>query len=212
MILSAQHKTLLSVFEKKFIQMLLEDDQIIAFPTDTVYGLGVNAKSSKAVNKLYEIKKRNQNKAFILMLDTLDKVRTYIADANLADTPILKKYWPGPLSVIFEAKPGVSIFYSRASCETIGIRIPNQVLLLDLLAFLPFPIASTSANISDEQPLTNALSIEQTFNQKSKKQQIACIIDGGSLIGAPSTVVQLNSNSAKLLRNGSIDISDEALP
>ncbi len=171
MILSAQHKMRLSIFEKKILQLLLEEDKIIAFPTDTVYGLGVNAKSSKAVQKLYEVKKRNQNKALILMLDNLDKVRTYIADEKLADTPILKKYWPGPLSCIFEAKPGISVFHSSLAIKTVGIRIPDHALLLDLLAFLPFPIASTSANISEEKPLTNALTIEQTFNQKNKKSQ-----------------------------------------
>ena len=206
MILSAQGKTKLSVFEKKMIQLLLEEDQIIAFPTDTVYGLGVNAFSSSAVKRLYDLKKRSQEKAFVLLLDSPDKARSYIAHEKLLEAPILKKHWPGPLTCIFEVKPEVSIYYAKMPINTLGIRIPNHNLLIDLLAFLPFPIASTSANISQEEPLSEALSIEQTFNLKDKQQQVACIIDGGTIIGTPSTVVQLGPDSIKVLRHGSLNI------
>lgn len=212
MILSAQHKTKLSVFEKKMLQLLLEEDQIIAFPTDTVYGLGVNANSSSAVKKLYELKKRSQDKAFILLLDSIEKVRTYIADEKLLDSPIIKNHWPGPLTCVFEIKPEVSIYYAQTPIQTLGIRIPDHTLLLDLLAFLPFPIVSTSANFSQEEPLNEALSIEQTFNHKDKKQQVACIIDGGTIIGTPSTVIQLDSDSIKVLRKGTVNTNHATLP
>jgi L-threonylcarbamoyladenylate synthase len=211
MILSAQHKTNLSVFEKKILQLLLEEDQIIAFPTDTVYGLGVNAKSASAVKRLYELKKRSQEKAFILLLDSTEKVRDYIADEKFLDTPIIKKHWPGPLTCVFEVKPEVSIYYTQSPIHTIGIRVPDHSLLLDLLAFLPFPIVSTSANMSQEEPLNDALSIEQAFNHKDRKQQVACIIDGGTIIGTPSTVIQFGSDSIKVLRKGTIHTNHATL-
>jgi L-threonylcarbamoyladenylate synthase len=206
MILSAHHRSNLNIFEKKILQLLLEEDRIIAFPTDTVYGLGVNAYSSRAVQAMYDLKKRNEGKAFVLLIDTPEKARPYIADEELLEKPLLKKHWPGPLTCIFETKPNIPIYYAKSPINTLGIRIPMHKLLLDLLAFLPFPLASTSANMSEQEPLNDAQSIETVFNSKEGDQRLACIIDQGTIIGSPSTVVELSSSSLKVLRQGSLNI------
>lgn len=206
MILHANDKTCLSVFEKHLIRTILEEDRIIAFPSDTVYGLGVNGLSAQAVNELYSLKGRNEKKPLVLLTDSTQKIEDYLLDKSQLQHPILQKNWPGALTCVFDMAQHSPLYFSKEVSATLGIRIPDYLLLLDLLAFLPFPLVTTSANISNQPPLQTAEEIEQTFNQQGSDRSLACVIDAGKILGTASTVIQIIDSSVVVLRKGPIDI------
>ncbi len=208
MILNAVDKKILSLFEKNLIRSLLEEDGIVAFPSDTVYGLGVNGFSSHAVARLYQLKKRQNTKPLILLTDDPQKVSSYLLDPEELRHPLVQKYWPGALTIVFNVKDNIPLHYATQKEASLGIRVPCHSLLLDLLAFLPFPLVTTSANISSQEPMETANAIEQKFNLPQQKDEIACIIDGGNLKQVASTVVQLVGNEVLILRKGSIKFHD----
>ncbi len=206
MILCVKDKNYLSIFEKHLIRTMLEEDKVIAFPSDTVYGLGVNSFSSNAVHKLYAMKGRNEKKPLVLLTNDTQKIEDYLLDKSQLQHPALKKFWPGALTCVFDMVKESPLYFSKEYSATLGIRIPNHSLLLDLLAFLPFPLVTTSANLSQQPPLQTAEEIEQTFNQKGSDQSLACVIDMGRIEGTASTVIQIIDSSVVVLRKGPIDI------
>lgn len=206
MILLAKDKEQLSIFEKHLIRTMLEEDRIIAFPSDTVYGLGVNGLSSKAVHELYSLKGRNEKKPLVLLTDQLHKIEDYLLDKSQLQHPVLQRHWPGALTCVFDMAKHSPLYFSKESSATLGIRIPDYPLLLDLLAFLPFPLVTTSANVSNQPPLQTAEEIEQTFNQQGHDRSLACVIDAGKIMGTASTVIQIIDSSVVVLRKGPVDI------
>lgn len=205
MILSAKGKDKLSILEKKIIKSALLSGEIIAFPTDTVYGIGVNGYIYDAVAKIYKIKDREKEKPLILFLPSIDKAKDFIENTELLNNEIIKKYWPGPLTVIFRKKSDLKLYFSQVQVQKIGIRIPDYPLILDLLSFLDFPLVTTSANISGNQPLKSGLEIEKKLNRG--ENNVSIIIDNGELeINTPSTVVSIENDGVKVLREGIIKI------
>lgn len=198
MILQPVDKNTLSTFEKNLIQQSLEQDQILAFPTDTVYGLGVNGFSKSAVQALFDTKGRDTKKPLILFIPSTQQLHHYAKIPNESILTYLNEFWPGSLTVVLPFLRSSKLYYTKNSCDTIAIRMPGYPLLLDLLGFLPFPLVTTSANISGEAPIQSASEIEYVFNIEHTK--IPFIIDGGLIMGNPSRIIQYQSDKWVTIR------------
>ncbi len=177
---------------------------IIAFPTDTVFGLGC-IMDEKAMRKIYLAKGRDFNKPLPMMCDSLDMIRK-VAILNDKAEKIIRKFTPGALTVIVKKKEEVPDFVSQGN-KTIGIRIPDDEWILELINTIGRPIMVTSANISNKGSL---LKWEDVFAAMNKKiDGIVCADARGE---KASTIVDL-SDDIKILREGpiSLDELEEAL-
>ena len=168
---------------------ILSSGGILLYPTDTLYALGADPLQKDAMQKLYSLKQRSESKKVSYIFSDLKQVSQY---AHL--TPIvtsLKQFLPGKLTIILESKEG--------SGETIGVRIPDNDFCL-ALATAYGPVTATSANISGEEDLYTTDSILE------KIPGISVVVDGGSLRGPASTVVDARGDTLKVLRQGAVTI------
>lgn len=206
MVINAKGKNNLSLLEKGIIKNALNLSEVIAFPTDTVYGLGANGLLNDSVEKIYKIKQRDKEKPLILFLTSIEEASDYIEEPDLLKNNIFKKYWPGPLTAVFEKKKSLTLYYSAGESTTIGIRVPNFPLILDLLTYCKIPLVTTSANISGSPPFKNGFEIEKELNNKDPR--VPLTIDYGDLPERESsTVVSVTKEGVKVLREGAIKIT-----
>lgn len=170
---------------------ILKKGGIVAFPTETVYGLGVDYTNKKALDDLYSIKQRPKNKPFTLLIANVSQIDDFAKDVPAAVYRLADKFWPGPLTLIFKSKDNK---------DTVGLRIPNNNVALALVKHADFPIACPSANISDRQEARNAQDVLKYFESK-----IDLVLDAGEVeLGTPSTVVDVSKPEFQILRRGFI--------
>jgi len=169
---------------------ILEEDGIIVYPTDTIYGLGANIYSDKAIKKVFSIKKRDHNKPLSVCLSRIGDISeiAYLGE----DDQQLNENLPGPYTILLKKKDHVSPLLTAGS-EKIGIRIPNNKICRDLTR--KFPITSTSANISGEKVPITAEEVAEHLDD-----QVDLVIDGGKTKGTPSTVVDCTKKPPEILR------------
>ena len=153
--------------------LLLQQGNVIAIPTETVYGLACNALDEKAVNALYRIKKRSLIKALPIQLSSVSDVKNYVKRIPEPINILMKSFWPGPLTVLLDKNDVVPDIVT-AGLRNIAIRIPDHPIALELLRACPFPLAVTSANISSHVSLTCADAVLEEL-----KGKIPYVIDGG---------------------------------
>ena len=187
---------------KKAVQCL-KSGGIIAIPTDTVYGLGADPFNADAVQKLYTIKGRPDGKPIPLVLSSVADVQRVAR--NLPDFffHLTDRFWPGGLTIIVEAKDLLPVL--TAGGNTVGVRIPDNPLLLQILEAFGGPAAITSANLSGEPPATSPQEIGEALTSR-----IDVIVDGGKTPGPiPSTVYDISISPPIIRRHGVI--SEETL-
>ena len=181
----------------------LRNGAVGIFPTDTVYGIGCNALNIDSLNNLYKIKHRDYNNPINILVSNIDMVHKFVKCINPIEQELIENFWPRALTIIFD-KSDIVPDLLTAGLDTIGIRMPNNNICLDLIDKFGFPLATSSANISDEPP---ALSLSDCLTDFSAK--VAFILDGGKIKnGIPSTIVRVNGNNINLIRQGSISIDD----
>lgn len=180
--------------KKKINQVInvLENDGVIVYPTDTVYGLGVNIYSETAIRKVYSIKKRERDKPISICLSEFDDLEK-IAETGIWSKEI-RKNLPGPFTIILNSKECISPLLTGGS-KKIGIRIPKNNICRELTR--KFPITSTSANLSGESVPCSADEVARKLGD-----QVDLIIDGGETTKKPSTVVDCTQTPPKILRKG----------
>lgn len=184
---------------KNIIELFLEGN-VIAFPTETVYGLGAIATNKEAIDNIYRIKNRPTNNPLIAHFSDLTLIeKDTILNENaikLADV-----FWPGPLTIILRKSLQCRISNNALSgLDTIAVRIPSHNIALSILNELKLPIVAPSANPSSYLSPCNAQHVKKSLGKKIKY-----IIDGGStIIGLESTILDLTSDKPALLRYGSI--------
>ena len=144
----------------------LNDHQVIAFPTETVFGLGVFYDDFEAYNLLNQIKRRHEDKQYTMMLANVADISKY-AYLDKKYFPIINKYMPGSLTMLVKAKPNVPNYVTHDT-EIIGIRIPSNPEALELLAFLDKPLLVPSANRADQKPATNNEEVRAIFGDEIK--------------------------------------------
>lgn len=182
---------------------IIKGGGVIAYPTETFYGLGVKFDNIAALRRLYRIKHRSMDKALSLIIGEkrmLQLIASSIADSaeKLAD-----KFWPGPLTLLLPAKPEISGFVT-ANTGKIAVRVPGESFALDLVWSLGFPITATSANISGKPPADNAGDVIRYFGDA-----IDLIIDCGTTPGGkPSTIIDASEEKIQILRAGAISAEE----
>lgn len=168
----------------------LREGQLVAFPTETVYGLGANRDDVKAVERIYQIKRRIEEKKLTLMIADLDDVKKYVDHFSNTAQRLMESFWPGALAIIFPLMDG----------SDISIRFPDNAAARDLIRAAKVPVVTTSANISGYPPSTDAQQVLMDFQGK-----IPIILDGGSTrFRSPSTVLRLKDDTFEILRQGII--------
>lgn len=174
---------------------VLQQNEVVAFPTETVFGLGVKYGSLDALDKIYGLKNRDHSKAVTLMLAKKEDIEQY-AYINDQAKKVIDSFMPGMITLILKKKENVDGKYT-AGLKTIGIRIPDDPFVLSLLRKVG-PMLVTSANISGQPALLNDKDVYQEFNHK-----IHLIVKGKCVNNLASTVVQIN-DEVKILRQGLI--------
>jgi tRNA threonylcarbamoyl adenosine modification protein (Sua5/YciO/YrdC/YwlC family) len=178
----------------------LKNGGIIAYPTDTTYGIGCSIFNKKGIERIYRMKGRERNKPFSFICSSVSEVSQYARVSNVAFR-YLKKYLPGPYTFVLEATREVpDLLLTRQ--KTVGIRIPDNNICMELVLALGNPIITTSANLSGEDPVGDPLAIESTFGD-----QLDFVIDGDILATDVSSVVSLVGDTPELLRAGLGDVS-----
>ncbi|MCB7128255.1 MAG: L-threonylcarbamoyladenylate synthase [Candidatus Brocadiales bacterium] len=168
----------------------LRKGELVAFPTETVYGIGANARDRDAVATLYDVKHRPRGKEFAHLISSPDDIRNLVENVPVYATILMKEFWPGPLTIVF----------SNTGKSDIGIRFPGHKVAQDLVRQAGVPLVATSANVSGNPPATDAQKVREYFSGK-----VAIILDGGpSTIKTPSTVVKVSQDSCVVLREGAI--------
>lgn len=178
----------------------LRRDGVIAYPTDTTYGLGCDIFSRQGIRKIYQIKHREARKPFSFICADLSDVARYAHVSNFA-FKIMKRHLPGPYTFVLEATRIVPDSLVTRQ-KTVGIRIPDDAIALSIVRELEHPLVTTSANLSGEEPLHDPLDIEQQLGR-----QLDLVIDGGIRLGNPSTVISLIDDRIEVLRDGAGDTS-----
>lgn len=178
---------------------VLRNGGVIAYPTETIYGLGANIYLENAVEKLYRIKGRKSHNPISALIASLEELEYLCDKTSDLGKAVIQKFWPGPLTLVFAAGSGCPQFL-KSDEGKIGIRYPDHEISRTLVAGLGAPITSTSANISGDQPAVRATDIVPAL-----AKQLDLIIDAGeSPIQMPSTVVDVSGESPVLLREGAI--------
>ena len=169
----------------------------IGIPTDTVYGLAVDPFKPGATDRIFEVKRRPREVSLPLLVSGIDQVpavSTAVPDLALE---LMRRYWPGPLTVVIPAKPGLGADLGDDEL-TVGVRSPDHPVPLALCAATG-PLATTSANRHGEPALETADAVAETFGDA-----VPVVLDGGICAGSPSTVVDCTGRELKLLREGRI--------
>jgi L-threonylcarbamoyladenylate synthase len=176
---------------------------VVAYPTDTFYGLGVDPFNREAVNRIFELKGREKNKPLILLISSRAQLETMVKEITPAHSALIHKFWPGPLTLLF--KPGSVISENvSAGSNRIGIRQPGNTMTRNLISALGQPITAPSANLAGESPPITAKQVQQSFGNR-----VDLIIDGGTCQGGkPSTVVDAVETPVRLVRHGAIAFSE----
>jgi len=174
----------------------LKNGEIICYPTDTLYGLGVDIKNDSAIKNLFDIKKRPFDFPISVACKDISSIEdiAYLSDFS---KNVIKKFLPGKLSIILNKKDSVSDILT-AGHDKISIRIPNNSTTLNIIKNFG-PITCTSANIHGESTPNVINEINMLF-----KNKISVYIDEGVLSDKPSTIIDLSSDEIKILRKGSI--------
>lgn len=182
---------------------LLEQGGVISFPTETCYGLGVDPFNGAALEKLFRVKKRLRDKPILVLVDSIDMLSDLVTHIPDGYRPILKRYWPGPLTCIFPAAENVHPLLTGGT-KTIGVRISSHPVVDELLHDWKKPVTATSANISGAQPACDARQVSLVFGE-----QVDCVVDGGETVaGACSTIISCKNERLLCLRRGKIPFAE----
>ena len=179
----------------------LNNHQVIAFPTETVFGLGVYYDDEEAYNLLNKIKRRREDKPYTLMLYDINQINKY-AYIDEKMIKALSKFMPGPLTILLKSKENVPGYVTH-NTGIIGVRIPENKEALDLLRDLEKPLLVPSANRAGEKPAMNNEEVRQIF-----QDEIKVIIPGKAIGGLPSTIINLTGEEIILIRQGPISLED----
>lgn len=179
---------------------LLRAGETVAFPTDTVYGLGAHALDETAVQKIYEAKGRPSDKPLIILIWEKSQLKNLTADISEPAQKLIDAFWPGPLTLVFRQRPHAIPPYVSRGLDTVAVRMPNHPVALNLLRLANIPIAAPSANLSGHPSAVTAAQVQQELYGR-----IAAIVDGGTCdVGLASTILDVSGVVPVILRQGTV--------
>lgn len=185
------------------VASLLTRDELVAIPTETVYGLAGNALRSAAISKIFSVKNRPRFDPLIVHVPDLEKAKDYVLEIPESAKKLADKFWPGPLTLLLKKK-GIIPDLVTAGLDTVGIRCPDHPLTKQLLKILPFPLAAPSANPFGYVSPTKPQHVEEQLGHK-----IPYILDGGVCpIGMESTIVGFEQSKPVVYRLGGLSLED----
>lgn len=190
----------------ELIKEKVKAGSIVIYPTDTVYGVGADIFSLAGIERIYAAKERNFTSPLIALISDRKYVEeiAYIDEENRDKVQaLMENFWPGGLTIILRKKdvvPGIMV----SNGETVGVRIPNHKISMEIIESVGGIMPTTSANISGEKTPRSFEELSQVF-----KERVDILIDGGaSPLGTESTIIDMSKNIPKILREGSISKSE----
>ncbi len=185
------------------IKETIQSGELIAFPTETVYGLGADGLNEEAVKKIFQVKGRPQDNPLILHIENMEMLKELVEGDLSKAKDLIDKFWPGPLTLVLKKSKIVPEIIT-AGLDTVAIRMPNNEIALEIIKISNRPIAAPSANISGRPSPTDAKTCMEDLEGK-----IPLIIDGGNtLVGLESTVLDITGEIPTILRPGAITLED----
>lgn len=172
---------------------------VVAFPTETVMGLGVIYDDNEAYNRLNIIKNRPEDKPYSLMIPDVSMINQY-AEVSLLAQKIINVFLPGPLTILLPAKESLPVWVTHGS-GVVGIRVSSHLLTKELLNEVKKPLLVPSANKSGEKPCMTSDEVKIAF-----KDELNYIIEGEAEGGVPSTIISLINDDIKIIREGEISL------
>ena len=183
--------------------IIISEGGVIAFRTDTFYGLGADPFNATAIAKIKELKGREDNKPILLLLSDASVADRFIADRSKAFEDVAKKFWPGPLTIVGVAVADLPQEIT-AGTGTVGVRVPANNDVRELVRVCGGALTATSANPSGREPARTAQEVIEYFGER-----IDLVIDGGEVTATePSTVLDVTKSPPRVLREGVIKDSD----
>jgi L-threonylcarbamoyladenylate synthase len=172
----------------------IKNEEVVGIPTETVYGIGVDPLSQAAVDKIFNLKERDENKPLSILVHSFHDLVKLKIKSKVPE--IVELYWPGPLTIIVESELNFADGVGTKNPNSIGVRVPDNELTLELLKKTG-PLAVTSANISGQEDITNEKDAESVFGDK-----IGHYLQGSALHGSGSTIVDFRDEEFKVIREG----------
>ncbi len=180
---------------------ILKAGGLVAFPTETVYGLGGNALDADAARKIYAAKGRPGDNPLIVHISSMEELPPLVKSVPETAQRLAERYWPGPLTMILE-KSGLIPYATSGGLDTVAIRMPSDPIANAMIAAAGIPVAAPSANASGRPSPTTAKHVEEDLGGK-----IELILDGGTVpVGVESTIVDLTGEIPMLLRPGAVTV------
>jgi L-threonylcarbamoyladenylate synthase len=181
---------------------ILRSGGLVAFPTETVYGLGANALDKDAVAKIFELKGRPQSSPLIVHVSSVEMARDLVTEWPALAEQLAERWWPGPLTLVLPKASAIPDIVT-AGLPTVGLRMPDHPLALELIREAGVPVAAPSANRFTELSPTTAAHVRAAFGDAVP------VLDGGpTRVGIESTVVAVDGDKLTLLRPGMITLGD----
>lgn len=182
----------------KEIAELLNNGAIMIYPTETVYGIGCDAFNDYAINRIISLKQRPAGKPLIILVKDIYMLQQLILELPTIGKALINEFWPGPLSLILNAKPSINKQLT-ANTGKIGVRQSPHPVVKSIFEIYNHPIVSTSANISNELAASAVCEIPTNITNN-----VDLIINGGKLNSIPSTVIDVTNNRIEFIREGVI--------
>ena len=183
------------------IKEALSSSKVIAFPTETVMGLGVFYDDFTAYSHLNEIKRRPEDKPYTLMLGSTEDIEKY-AFVDSKVSKIINAFMPGPVTLLLKSKSSVPTYVTH-NTGIIGIRVPNMPIIQEMINYCGKPLLVPSANRSGEKPFIKAIDVRNEF-----KNEIGYVVMIDALGEKPSTIIDLTGEDVKIIREGPVSLKD----
>lgn len=172
---------------------------IVAFPTETSYGLAVDPFNPQALAALFALKKRPQNKPVLTLVSACAQLPLLASEVPSLCTPLIQAFWPGPMTLIMPARPKLPALLTGGT-GTVGVRLSSHPVACSLVAAMGSPLTATSANLAGALPCTTAAGVRVAF-----ANQVDAILDGGPTPGGPpSTILDCCHDGVRLVREGAV--------
>lgn len=183
--------------------ILLRESGVIAYPTDTVYGLGAVVFNRSAVSTVFIIKGRKRDQALPVLVASETQLREVAADVSDEAMALAKKFWPGALTLVMKRHPGLPLNVTGGG-DTVAVRLPDHPCPQSLISACGAPITGTSANKHGGVNPTSAAEVQRQLGSR-----LSLVLDGGpSPLGEPSTIIDVTTSVPRVLRQGSISIEE----
>ena len=187
--------------EYSLAKKALDNSQVIAFPTETVMGLGVYYDDFNAYQLLNKVKNRPEDKPYTLMLGKKEDISKF-AFVSDRDQLVIDSFVPGPVTLLLKAKDNIPGYVTH-NTGIIGVRVPDMKVIQDLIIYCGKPLLVPSANKSGDKPSLTSLEVKKIFGD-----ELGYVLEMDSLCQKPSTIVDLTTEQVKILREGPVSLED----